>query len=140
MEIRDVRPPSDRVRATTRQPTDDGDGTPLLEPETCYRLRNARVGTHDGDTQIQIDETTSVEEVSRGTGWLPPVDDDENERLVEDPQLVVVEELRDEDGIEEDELVNRVTNRGVDDEHATTAVEQLLEYGVVVDNQGLRLA
>jgi hypothetical protein len=114
-------------------------GEPVLQPDTCYRLEGARVGEHEDDLQVQVNRSTEVKEVARGTGWVPPEEDDENERLAEDPRLAVVEELQEGDGVGEDELVGCVEERGVDEEHASTAIEQLLERGVIVKNNGLRL-
>ncbi|MCX2819890.1 hypothetical protein EGH25_11065 [Haladaptatus sp. F3-133] len=119
---------------------DNGDETPTLHPETTYRLEGVTVGTYDDALQVQIDDRTEVEEVARGTGWLTPEDAGDNERLIESPQLVVLEELRDDEGFGEDELVERVEERGVDEEDAEATVETLLTEGVILRNNGLRLA
>jgi hypothetical protein len=119
---------------------DNGDGTPTLEPERCYKVENAKVGTFDDDLQIQIDDSTDVEETARGTGWLTPEDAEENERLCQQPQLVALEELRDDEGLSKDELTARVQDRGIDEDEAEETVDTLLREGVILENNGLRVA
>jgi hypothetical protein len=118
---------------------ENGDETPTLYPETTYRLEGVTVDTFDDALQVQIDGRTEVEEVARGTGWLTPKDAGDNERLTESPRLAVLEELHDDEGLGEDELVERVEAGGVDEENAEATVETLLTEGVMLRNNGLRI-
>jgi hypothetical protein len=119
---------------------DTGNGTQTLRRGECYRLRNVKVDTYREETQIQVDEYTEVEKVERGTCWLTPEGNNCNERISETPRSVIVEEVRGEDGLTEDELLDRVVNRGVDREEAKASLNRHCRNGVIIRNNGLRLA
>jgi hypothetical protein len=137
----------DRIsqKGTLRDVTDEvefvawSDTEITLQPETCYRLDRVKVDEFEGARQIQIGERTEVEEIKRGEGWTA-TEDNGNEKLIEDPHKAALDVVRDVEGSRRDEVVDEVSERGVDEEAAARAVEDLLERGVIIENNGLRVA
>jgi len=111
----------------------------VLQPETCYRMDAVKVDEFEGARQIQIGERSKVEEIKKGDGWTES-DDDGNEKLIEDPHKATLDVVRDVEGTDRDEVVEEVSGRGVDEGAADRAVEDLLRRGVLVENNGLRVA
>jgi hypothetical protein len=134
-----------RQKGTLKDVTDTvgflvwSDSETVLQPETCYRMDAVKVDEFEGARQIQIGERTKVEEIKKGDGWTES-DNDGNEKLIEDPHKATLDVVRDVEGSDRDEVVEEVSGRGVDEGAADRAVEELLRRGVLIENNGLRVA
>ncbi|XGI84778.1 hypothetical protein ACEU6E_10905 (plasmid) [Halorutilales archaeon Cl-col2-1] len=110
---------------------------PTLLPETTYRIRNAKTDEYEGDLQVKILDNTKITRVQPGVGWTEAESAGEDEELIITPQKRILEELRENEGCTQDELVEKVD---VEDEQAETAVENLLTNGVIMEtSDGIRV-